>query len=708
MRRSCIIALESPRRELVAPLFAFEHPLSRSWLLPIPSRGDLRQMMDQNPLPTLPLNLIDPSSMAGDEATIQARDVLAKLNTALAAGDANALQDCFYTEQSYWKDQLALTWHLRTFRGAGTIAAGLVEMARLRGVEGEGFEIDGAAVFLPATPVLQFIDCPLIFRTESPGGLCRGKMLLLPVVENGDDKKIAWKIWILSTRLESLDIQQENEEFLQPPARPLAESLDFETDVFIIGAGNAAVALSARLKALGVDSVMADRNARPGDNWALRYDCMQFHIPTSFCELPYMCYDKDLQTPHLLTRDDLASQVRRYVETFNLNVVNSAQITWTEYDEVNKKWTITFQTPAGKRTATSKHLVLATGIGSQKPNMPEVEDRNLYKGISIHSAEYKNAEVLKEQGVKTVTIIGSANTAFDILTDCHAAQLSPTIIARSPTYIVPLSYVCHPASLGAYDSGVDAADTLFLSLPTVIDGQLARGLFAAFASAEPERYAKLSQTGFPVLDSSDPSCSLMHNLLERAGGHYVDVGGTKLIEEGRVGFRAGVEPVGYTETGLRFSDGCCIETDAVIWCTGFNDSNVVTAAAEILGATAADAETQIPSENTKHILTPQTIATRLDETWGIDAEGEIRGMWKRHANAENIWIMGGYTQQHRWHSRTLALQIKAELEGLLPEAYRRTPMTTEPNSWRSWIVSYFGANPSPSSLGLRPRDFVKA
>lgn len=33
---------------------------------------------------------------------------------------------------------------------------------------------------------------------------------------------------------------------------------------------------------------MAERNPRPGDNWQLRYDCMKFHIPTSFCELPYM------------------------------------------------------------------------------------------------------------------------------------------------------------------------------------------------------------------------------------------------------------------------------------------------------------------------------------------------------------------------------------------------------------------------------------
>lgn len=51
---------------------------------------------------------------------------------------------------------------------------------------------------------------------------------------------------------------------------------------------NSAAALSARLKALGIESVMLERNAKPGDNWALRYDSMRFHIPTAACELPYM------------------------------------------------------------------------------------------------------------------------------------------------------------------------------------------------------------------------------------------------------------------------------------------------------------------------------------------------------------------------------------------------------------------------------------
>lgn len=109
-------------------------------------------MMDENPLPALPIGLIDPASMAGDEATTQARAVLDRLNAALVSGDDMALEACFYTDQAYWKDQLAFTWHLRTFSGPGTIATNLLETAKLRGLA--GIEVDGTAVFLPATPVL--------------------------------------------------------------------------------------------------------------------------------------------------------------------------------------------------------------------------------------------------------------------------------------------------------------------------------------------------------------------------------------------------------------------------------------------------------------------------------------------------------------------------------------------------------------------------
>lgn len=78
------------------------------------------------------------------------------------------------------------------------------------------------------------------------------------------------------------------------------------------------------------------------------------------------------------------------------------------------------------------------------------------------------------------------------------------MVVRSPTHIVPVDYCCRKMSLGAYDGGVEAADDMFMMLPAHIDGQLARDLFAMSASNEPERYAALKASGFPVLDSSDP------------------------------------------------------------------------------------------------------------------------------------------------------------------------------------------------------------
>lgn len=58
--------------------------------------------------------------------------------------------------------------------------------------------------------------------------------MLLPVKTDDD---VQWKIWVLSTCLENLDVHPEDEELLKHPGRKLDG--DLETDVFILGAGNA-------------------------------------------------------------------------------------------------------------------------------------------------------------------------------------------------------------------------------------------------------------------------------------------------------------------------------------------------------------------------------------------------------------------------------------------------------------------------------------
>lgn len=120
-----------------------------------------------------------------------------------------------------------------------------------------------------------------------------------------------------------------------------------------------------------------------------------------------------------------------------------------------------------------------------------------------------------------------------------------------------------------------------------------------------------------------------------------------------MGIRAGVSPVAFTPGGLQHSDGSTLDADAVVWCTGYRDTDVRNVVADILGKGGAE------------------IRDRMDATWDADAEGEMRGVWKRHAEVENFYVMGGGTGYQRWYSKVVSLQIKAALEGILPEAYRK-------------------------------------
>ncbi|KLU88052.1 hypothetical protein MAPG_07039, partial [Magnaporthiopsis poae ATCC 64411] len=451
-----------------------------------PPAVDLRTMMAKRPLPAVAPGTVDASSLTGEEPARLARRVLDKLNASLAAGDAAGVEECFNASQAYWKDSVALTWHLRTFGTPSTIAASLLETSRLRGLSREGFQVDGDAHF---DPMFSFIDCHISFATSSPATKAIGKVLLLPV-RGGDGNQVEWKIWILSTRVKSLDVHPENEALLRQPGRAISGEQDFETQTLIVGGGNAAVVLAARLKALGVESVMVERYSQAGDNWARRYGSLQFHVPTSSTQTPFLPYDDSL-LGRMLKREDLANHMRRYVAEFHLNILTSSRVQSSVFDTSTKKWTITIKTPAGRVTATARHVVQATGLGSQQPFVPKLADEGLYKGVAIHSTEYQNPEVsLKAKGVRSVLVVGSANTAFDVLQDVHDAGLEVTMVARSATFVFPVEYLDNPLALGAYNTagaGADEVDRNILSLPTLVEAWLTKGLFASLARAEPEK-----------------------------------------------------------------------------------------------------------------------------------------------------------------------------------------------------------------------------
>lgn len=257
--------------------------------------------------------------------------------------------------------------------------------------------------------------------------------------------------------------------------------------------------------------------------------------------------------------------------------------------------------------------------------------------------------------------------------DCAAAGLKTTMIARSPTFVFPWDYALMPDGLGLYENvPTDVADKVLMSGPAAVGGQLVRGSYAKMASTKDKgRYKPLLEKGFPVYDSSEGG-DLVHHLMEAGGKHFNDIGeGIRYIVEGKVAVRGLVQPAAYTETGLELSDGSTVEADSIIWATGFDSDKDRSTTAEILGNEkflGNDGE-----GDGKSVLGPEDIGALRDGIWGVDKDGELRGMFTRHYRVPNYYIHGGTTAHHRYHSKHIALLIKAGLEGVLPEAYRETP-----------------------------------
>lgn len=181
------------------------------------------------PFPTIPANL-PPSSDLDASALIT--KALHSLSDALTSKDLQQIKSCFHPTQAYWRDLLAFTWHLRTFNDAPSIAPALLHLTEQRAWSGS-FIVDSKSVKdVTVSPALRWIDALFSFETGSPAAKCAGRVALLPV-EGGE-----WKIWTLSTWVETLKSSAEEENRLGAPRRALDEDV-LETEVFVLGGGNA-------------------------------------------------------------------------------------------------------------------------------------------------------------------------------------------------------------------------------------------------------------------------------------------------------------------------------------------------------------------------------------------------------------------------------------------------------------------------------------
>ena len=115
-----------------------------------------------------------------------------------------------------------------------------------------------------------------------------------------------------------------------------------------------------------------------------------------------------------------------------------------------------------------------------------------------------------------------------------ASLSSTTMLQRSRTAVLPVEYYSeHNDKLYNNTTPTEVADRLMWALPTSVFRQLSmNGIRAPAEEEEPERFDALEKAGFRVERFPD----LLHFLVERFGGHYMNVGASQKIADGQVTF----------------------------------------------------------------------------------------------------------------------------------------------------------------------------
>jgi putative flavoprotein involved in K+ transport len=574
-------------------------------------------------------------------------DWMKRFEAALAAPTAADLPALF-TDECYWRDFLAFTWDIVTLEGRDAISAMARKQAGSLGAN--SFAADDSS--LPMTD-----DKQGWFTFNTATARCRGHVqlrdgrayiLLTAMVElvgheeiGGPRRPDGIEHRAEKGRRTWLDLREET-------ARKLGH--DDQPYCLIVGGGQNGLMLAARLKRLGVPTLVIDALEKPGDCWRVRYRSLYLHDPIFLDHFPYLPFPD--HWPLYTSKDKIADWLEIYAKAMEIDFWGNTRCTAAHYDEKAAEWTVTAVRGGETLTLRPRQLVLATGLSGAK-HIPAIPGAECFTGQQYHSADHGSGAGLKG---KRCVVIGSNNSAHDICVDLWEHDAQVTMIQRSPTIVVRADTMREGAKTLYYakpGADVDLADLMGVTMPFRPRLAIERGFTNYLRQIDASFYERLEKSGFQLWHGEDETGFFMA-YYRCAAGYYIDVGGSELIANGEVKVQHG-EIAEIIADGLRMADGTVLPADVIVYATGYRPMN----------------------EWVSQLISPD-VARQVGPCWGLGSgtvgdpgpwEGELRNMWKPTAQ-EGLWFQGGNLMQARFHSLHLALQIKARMEGVSTPVYQ--------------------------------------
>ncbi|KAF4556665.1 Flavin-binding monooxygenase-like protein 14 [Elsinoe fawcettii] len=591
-----------------------------------------------HPLPTpTSLGIEIPVDCDAQEA---AESIVEILRRATKDEDATAFADLFL-DCGVWRDKLAFTWDYRTFNFRPAIEAAANDL--LGAAKATNFIfLDPAPAISRPFPDFSQLQFVVGFETNA---------IEASAVINAVYTKEGWRIYFMHSVAESLkgfpEVSPYDGHMTGSVSWEAQRAIDVdssEPEVLIIGGGQNGLALAARCKALGMKCLIIERSGEIGDVWRKRYEYLSLHMPHWADDLPYFTYPKHWPTYTPAQKQGL--YMSWYASALELNVWCKSAVVKAEQD-ANNKWTVVID-KQGKETRTlhPTHLVMATSLCGV-PMTPVIPGMENYKGVIRHSSEHDSS---RDFVGKRVCVVGTSSSGMDTAYDCARFDIDTTLLQRSPTYVMSLTH-CVPRAIGSYAPDAkgnrpdhEPLDRLFFATPTGPGEELSRRNAKELEDLDKDMLNGLHARGFRTWRGQKGTGNSTLSQT-RNGGFYFEAGACEQIINGKIKVEQGyIER--FTEDGVVFNGGRQEKFDLVVFATGFSST------IDSVRATLGD-----------------TIASKCGPIWGIDEEGEYKTAFKE-SGVPNLWIMCGFLVATRYHSKLLALRLKALDEGIASAPYK--------------------------------------
>lgn len=206
--------------------------------------------------------------------------------------------------------------------------------------------------------------------------------------------------------------------------------------VGIIGAGEAGLATAKMLLAAGYRCTVFERNSRIGGVWTTGYLDFGLQVQRELYEVPD--WPLPAGTPDFTPGPQICAYLQDYADHFGVTPhvrLSTTVVRMHEREDGAPGWTLAYRGPDGTDGSEDFDLVvIAVGIYSHTPNMPEFANQDDFSGRIIHNSQLQTHGQLKG---RRVVVVGYGKSATDAAVLAADNAADSTIVFREPHWPVP-------------------------------------------------------------------------------------------------------------------------------------------------------------------------------------------------------------------------------------------------------------------------------